>query len=71
MAEFTQEIQQALVTDQVIDITTTGRRSGQPRRIEIWFHNLDGRLYITGTPGRHFLLLFFPPARNTVEAWRF
>lgn len=42
----------ALVTDRVIDITTTGRRTGQPRRIEIWFHNLDGRIYITGTPGR-------------------
>ncbi len=33
-----------------IDITTTGRRSGQPRRIEIVFHNFGGRLYITGTP---------------------
>lgn len=22
------------------------------RRIEIWFHNLDGRIYITGLPGR-------------------
>jgi len=22
-----------------------------PRRIEIWFHNLDGRLCITGLPG--------------------
>jgi len=46
------KIEQALATDQVIDITTIGRKSGQPRRIEIWFHNLDGRLYITGTPGR-------------------
>jgi deazaflavin-dependent oxidoreductase (nitroreductase family) len=35
----------------VIDITTTGRRSGQPRRVEIWFHNIDGRIIITGTPG--------------------
>jgi deazaflavin-dependent oxidoreductase (nitroreductase family) len=42
----------ALETDRVIDITTTGRTSGEPRRIEIWFHNLDGRIYITGTPGR-------------------
>ena len=46
------KIEQALATDQVIDITTIGRKSGEPRRIEIWFHNLDGRLYITGTPGR-------------------
>ena len=33
-----------------IDITTTGRRSGLPRRIEIVFHNFDGRIYISGTP---------------------
>jgi deazaflavin-dependent oxidoreductase (nitroreductase family) len=42
----------ALAADQVIDITTTGRQTGQPRRIEIWFHRVDGRYYITGTPGR-------------------
>ena len=42
----------ALASDQVIDITTTGRKSGQPRRIEIWYHRLDGKYYITGTPGR-------------------
>jgi deazaflavin-dependent oxidoreductase (nitroreductase family) len=41
----------ALRTDRVIDITTIGRTSGQPRRIEMWFHNLDGAIYITGTPG--------------------
>ena len=35
----------------VIDITTTGRRSGQSRRVEIWFHNIDGRIIITGPPG--------------------
>lgn len=42
----------ALAHDRVIDITTTGRTTGQPRRIEIWFHRLDGRYYITGTPNR-------------------
>jgi deazaflavin-dependent oxidoreductase (nitroreductase family) len=42
----------ALASDRTIDITTTGRRSGQPRRIEIWFHNLGGRIYISGLPGR-------------------
>ena len=52
MTQLTAPVQQALITDQVIDITTIGRKSGQPRRIEIWFHNLAGRLYITGTPGR-------------------
>ena len=45
-------IQQALVHDQTIDITTTGRRSGEARRIEIWFHNIDGHIYITGRPGK-------------------
>ena len=44
-------ITQALGKDKVIDITTTGRRSGQPRRIEIWFHYLDDELFITGIPG--------------------
>lgn len=33
------------------DITTFGRKSGQPRRIEIWYFVVDGRVYITGTPG--------------------
>ncbi|MDA0350902.1 MAG: nitroreductase/quinone reductase family protein [Chloroflexi bacterium] len=42
----------ALQTDKVIDITTTGRTSGDPRRIEIWFHHLEGRTFITGRPGR-------------------
>jgi deazaflavin-dependent oxidoreductase (nitroreductase family) len=42
----------ALERDLVIDITTTGRKTGRPRRKEIWFHNVDGQLYITGSPGR-------------------
>ena len=46
------EAAKALASDRVIDITTTGRQSGQPRRIEIWFHRVDGKYYITGTPGR-------------------
>jgi deazaflavin-dependent oxidoreductase (nitroreductase family) len=45
-------IRQALENDRVIDITTTGRKSGQPRRIEIWFHNIDGRIFLTGRPNR-------------------
>ena len=48
----TDEVAKALEQDRVIDITTTGRQTGQPRRKEIWFHNVDGRLFITGTPGR-------------------
>ena len=31
---------------QVLYLTTTGRVSGQPREIEIWFVEKDGRLYI-------------------------
>ena len=45
------KIRRALQTDDTIDITTVGRKSGQPRRIEIWFRQVDGRIYITGTPG--------------------
>ena len=37
--------------DRTIDITTTGRRSGTPRKVEIWFHNVEDEVYITGTPG--------------------
>lgn len=40
-----------LADDPTVDITTTGRRSGLPRRLEIWVLDLDGRLFITGTPG--------------------
>jgi deazaflavin-dependent oxidoreductase (nitroreductase family) len=44
-------VQQALRSDRTIDITTTGRSTGRDRRIEIWFHNIDGGVYITGMPG--------------------
>jgi deazaflavin-dependent oxidoreductase (nitroreductase family) len=44
-------IEQALNRDETIDITTIGRKSGQPQRIEIWFKRVNGRTYITGTPG--------------------
>ncbi len=45
-------VQQGLATDLTIDITTTGRKSGVKRRMETWFHRLDGRYYLTGTPGK-------------------
>jgi hypothetical protein len=47
-----ERITSALERGLTCDITTTGRRSGQPRRIEIWYFLIDGRVYITGTPGR-------------------
>jgi deazaflavin-dependent oxidoreductase (nitroreductase family) len=46
------KIEKALQTDRLVDITTTGRRSGEPHRIEIGFHYLDGKVYISGLPGR-------------------
>ena len=45
------EISAALSSDGTIDITTTGARSGLPRRTEIWFLHLEGRTFITGTTG--------------------
>lgn len=47
-----EQVKHALESDRTIDMTTTGRKTGQPRRKEIWFHHVDGHLYITGTPGR-------------------
>lgn len=41
-----------LASQRTIDLTTFGRRSGLPRRIEIWWFHVDGRFVITGTPGR-------------------
>jgi len=29
----------------------TGRKTGQLHRTELWFHYIDGHVYITGTPG--------------------
>jgi deazaflavin-dependent oxidoreductase (nitroreductase family) len=43
-------IRAALGRSQVIDLTTTGRRSGEARRIEIFLHVLGGRLVISGMP---------------------
>jgi|ERR1041385_4259685 deazaflavin-dependent oxidoreductase (nitroreductase family) len=43
-------ISRALDRGHTIDITTTGRKSGEPRRIEIVFFNFGGRLYISGMP---------------------
>jgi deazaflavin-dependent oxidoreductase (nitroreductase family) len=43
-------IRQALSHNSVIDITTTGRKSGRPRRVEIVYHVIGGRIYISGMP---------------------
>ena len=44
------QIRRSLARGHLIDITTTGRKSHEPRRIEIVFHNIDGRLIISGSP---------------------
>ena len=47
-----ERIREALKVDMVVDITTTGRRTGRPHRIEIWAHYLDGQVLMTHSPGR-------------------
>jgi deazaflavin-dependent oxidoreductase (nitroreductase family) len=53
MAATKEAIASALERGHTIDITTTGRQSGKPRRLEIVFHNIDGRIYISGIPSRN------------------
>lgn len=36
--------------ERTIDITTTGARTGLPRRIEVWFYRVENRIYLTTTP---------------------
>ena len=50
MAATKEQIDAALQGVQTVDITTTGRKSGEPRKLEIVAHNIDGRIYISGTP---------------------
>jgi deazaflavin-dependent oxidoreductase (nitroreductase family) len=45
-------IRAALTQCGLIDLTTTGRRTGEPRRVEIVFHAIDGRIVISGMPRR-------------------
>jgi len=40
----------ALHHSQVIDLTTTGRRTGHPRTIGTVLHDKDGLLFISGIP---------------------
>lgn len=46
------EVKAAMDRGGIADVTTTGRKSGQPRRIEIYFHQFDGEYFLTGRPGR-------------------
>jgi F420H(2)-dependent quinone reductase len=59
-----EQIRRELARGRTADFTTIGRTSGRPHRREIWYHNLDGRIYITGTPGKRdwYLNLLANPA---------
>ena len=46
-----ERVQDALARDRTIDITTRGRKTGQLYRTELWFHQIDGHIYITGAWG--------------------
>ena len=46
------EIRRELLRGGVIDMTTTGRRTGEARRIEVRLHEIDGQLYLSGQPGK-------------------
>ena len=47
-----EDIRLLIKKDEVVDITTVGRKTGTARRIEIRLHALGQKLYITGRPGR-------------------
>ncbi len=40
----------ATTEERTIDITTTGRRSGEPRRIETAFYRFEDSVYLSGIP---------------------
>ena len=47
-----ERVARALSRGHTIDITTIGRKTGQPRQIETVFHNIDGRIVLSGLPGK-------------------
>lgn len=47
----TDETRMALERQRSVEITTIGRRSGQPRKTEIWRYRAGGRYWLTGSPG--------------------
>ena len=47
-----QPTRDVLAVTGTIELTTVGRRSGRPARIEIWWFHVGGRFIVTGTPGR-------------------
>lgn len=45
------DVRTAIERDFTIDLTTLGRRTGRPRRVEIWYLLHEDTPYVTGTPG--------------------
>lgn len=45
-------VRAALEADPIVDITTQGRQSGEPRRIEMPLRLREGRIFISGRPGK-------------------
>ena len=44
-------IRQALENDKLVDITTTGRKSGRQHTVEVGLRQIDGQLYLSNNPG--------------------
>ena len=45
------DVRKAIETDRLIDITTTGRKSGKPHRREVNLRQLEGQPYLSNAPG--------------------
>ena len=52
MCEIDKNIIGLLRHDMGVDITTRGRKTSLARRIEIWAHYLQGRIFLASRPGR-------------------
>lgn len=51
-----EQTRRRLASIRTIDLTTIGRRSGRPSRIEIWWFYFEDRFIVSGTPGpRHWM----------------
>jgi hypothetical protein len=44
-------VRDALQRGGLVQITTRGRRTGAVRRVVLAFHNIGGRVYLSGRPG--------------------
>lgn len=51
MQSLLEDLRRVIERGLTCDITTIGRASGQPRRLEIWYFVVGDQVYITGTPG--------------------